>query len=206
MPLPVGRRRQAPDSRSTDEEGRTVVTAAPRWSRRAAILAVLTTVPSGIWRCSMALGLPVGVDETYRREHYGFPGWRTAYAFGLTLLLFGLAFLALGLAHHWGEVTPRWLPFIGGRRVPPLAVIVPAGAGAIALTLLWVSVFSSIAEIFDVYGLTGTARTVAIACYAPLLLWGPLLGALTVSYARRTWAPGRSAATRNQGLSSTTSS
>ena len=182
------------------------MTAAPRWSRRAATLAVLTTVPSGIWRCSMALGLPVGVDETYRRELYGFPGWGTAYAFGLTLLLFGLAFLTLGLAHCWGEVTPRWLPFVGGKRVPPLAAIIPAGAGAIALTLLWVSVFSSIAEIFDEYRLTGTARTVAIACYTPLLLWGPLLGALTVSYARRTWAPARSAAARNEGLPSTTSS
>ncbi len=93
----------------------------------------------------------------------------------------------------WGEVTPRWLPFIGGKRVPPLAAIIPAAVGSVALTLLWVSVFSSIGEIFDEYGLTGTARTVVIACYAPLLLWGPLLGTLTVSYARRTLGPGRSA-------------
>ena len=187
-----------------DEEDRTVVTSAPRWSLRAATLAVLTTVPSGIWRCSMALGRPVGVDEAYRREHYGFPGWGTVYAFGLTLVLCGLAFLTLGLAHRWGEVAPRWIPFIGGKRVPPLAAIIPAAAGAIALTLLWASVFSSIAEIFDVYGLTGTARTVAIACYTPLLLWGPLLGALTVSYAGRTLGPGRSAATGNERLPSAT--
>ena len=110
-------------SRSPDGEDSTVVTAAPRWSRRAATLAVLTTLPSGIWRRSMALGLPVGVDETYRRENYGFPGWGTAYAFGLTLLLFGLAFLTLGLAHRCGEVTLRWMPFIETsfpRRLAPL--------------------------------------------------------------------------------------
>ena len=46
----------------------------PRWARRAATLTVLTTVPSGLWRCSMAIGLPVGVDDRYHREHFGFPG------------------------------------------------------------------------------------------------------------------------------------
>ncbi len=37
---------------------------APRWARRAAVLAVMTTVPSGIWRISMALGLPSGATAT----------------------------------------------------------------------------------------------------------------------------------------------
>lgn len=159
---------------------------APRWARRVATLAVLTPVPSGIWRCSMALGLPVGVDGTYRREHYGFPGWGTAYVFGLTLLLVSLALLTLGLVRRWGEVTPHWIPCIGGKRVPPLAAVVPAGAGALALMLLWASAFSSIGEILDIYGLQGTARVMVIACYVPLLLWGPLLAAVTISYAQRT--------------------
>lgn len=161
-------------------------TVGPRWARRAAVLVVLTTVPSGIWRCALALGLPVGVDENYRLEHYSFPGWGTAYLFGLTLLLVGLALLTLGLVRRWGEVTPRWIPYVGGKRVPRLAAIIPAGAGAVALTLLWASVFSGVGEIFDVYGLGGTARVVVTACYLPLLLWGPLLAAVTVSYARRT--------------------
>jgi hypothetical protein len=163
-----------------------VPSGAPRWARRAAVLAVMTTVPSGIWRLSMALGLPVGVDESYRREHYGFPGWGTVYVVALTLLLLGLAMLTLGLVRRWGEVTPRWMPFIGGRRVPPLAAIIPAATGALALTVMWVGVFLNAHDIFVVYGLEGTARIVLIACYAPLLLWGPLLAAVTVSYARRT--------------------
>ena len=182
--------RSADRDRSTDVTGGSErepePTVAPRWARRVAVLAVLTTVPSGIWRCSMALGLPVGVDESYRREHYGFPGWGTVYLFGLTLLLVGLALLTLGLVRRWGEVTPRWIPYIGARRVPRLAAIIPAGAGAVALTVLWASVFSSVGEIFDLYGLEGTARVVVTACYVPLLLWGPLLAAVTVSYARRT--------------------
>lgn len=158
---------------------------APKWARRAAALAVLTTVPSALWRCSMALGLPVGVDPAYRREHYGFPGWGTAYVFGLSFLLVGLALLTLGLVRRWGEVTPQWIPLVGGRRVPPLAAIIPAGTGALALMLLWASVFSSAGEIFDEYGLHGAARTIVLACYLPMLLWGPLLAAVTVSFARR---------------------
>ena len=32
---------------------------------------------------------------------------------------------------------------------------------------------------------TDAGLAVAVACYAPLLLWGPLLGALTIAYYRR---------------------
>ena len=134
----------------------------------------------------MALGLPVGVDDSFRREHYGFPGWGTVYVVALTLLLLGLATLTLGLVRRWGEVAPRWMPFIGGSRVPPLAAIIPAAAGAATLTLVWVAAFLNLDDIFVVYGLEGGARIVLIASYAPLLLWGPLLGAVTVSYAHRT--------------------
>jgi hypothetical protein len=136
----------------------------------------------------MALGLPVGVNESYRREHYGFQGWGTVYVVALTLLLLGLATLTLGLVRRWGEVTPRWMPFIGGKRVPPLAAIVPAATGALALTVMWVGVFLNAEDIFVVYGLEGRSRIVLIACYAPLLLWGPLLAAVTISYAHRTLA------------------
>jgi hypothetical protein len=170
---------------------------APRWAQRAAVLAVMTTVPSGIWRLSMALGLPVGVNESYRREHYGFAGWGTVYVVALTLLLLGLATLTLGLVRRWGEVTPRWMPFVGGKRVPPLAAIVPAATGALALTVMWVGVFLNAEDIFVVYGLEGSSRIVLIACYAPLLLWGPLLAAVTISYARRSLAQSVHAGQRN---------
>ncbi len=63
-----------------------------------------------LWRTAMALGVPVGVDESYRSAHYGFPGWGTAYVVGLTLVLTALALLTLGLVRAWGEVVPRWFP------------------------------------------------------------------------------------------------
>lgn len=49
----------------------------PRWARRCAWLAVLTTVPSGLWRMAMAVGVPVGASEEIRRQQHGFPGWGT---------------------------------------------------------------------------------------------------------------------------------
>lgn len=162
------------------------VAAPPRWARRAAVLAALTTVPSALWRTAMAAGVPVGVDPTYRRANYGFPGWGTFHVMWLTTLLVGLSFLTLGLVRPWGEVVPRWLPWVGGRHVPPLAAMVPAALGAVALALLWTTVFLNIGEIFVEFGLDGVERLVVGLCYTPLLLWSPLLAAVTVSYARRT--------------------
>lgn len=160
-------------------------TAPPTWARKAAVLAVLTTVPSGLWRMSMAIGVPVGVDPDFWSEHYGFPAWGTAYVVGLTLLLVGLASLTLGLVRPWGEVVPRRVPILGGRDVPALAAVIPAGVGSLALTLLWATAFSNFEQIFALYGLDGVERIVVLLCYAPLLLWGPLLAAVTASYARR---------------------
>lgn len=157
----------------------------PRWARRCAWLAVLTTVPSGLWRMAMAVGIPVGASDQIRREHFGFPGWGTVYVFGLTFVLVGLALLTLGLVRRWGEVVPHWIPFVGARRVPPLAAVIPAGAGAVALTLLWVTTMSNVETIWGLYGLEGAERVLMMACYVPLLLWGPLLAAVTVSYHRR---------------------
>lgn len=159
---------------------------APRWAQRAATLTFLITLPSALWRICMALGLPVGVDPEYQRQWYRFPGRGTAYVFGLTLLLAGLGLLTQGLVRRWGEIAPAWIPAIGGARVPRMAAIVPASAGAVALTLLWAVAISNIDVIFAEYGIEGGWRIVVIICYLPLLLWGPLLAAVTASYARRT--------------------
>lgn len=159
--------------------------AAPRWARRAAVLAVLTTIPSALWRMAMAVGIPVGVSEEVLSERFSFPGWGTVYVFGLSLLLVGLASLTLGLVQRWGEVVPEWMPVIGGRRVPTMAAVVPASVGAGLLTLLWVSTMSNLGLVAEEFGLEGGAQAVVVACYAPLLLWGPLLAAVTVSYYHR---------------------
>jgi hypothetical protein len=111
-----------------------------------------------------------------------------------------LAFTAVGLVARWGEVVPRWVPGLGGRRVPTYAAVIPATLGAVVLTALWTWVAVSLAEGRDIQGRPLAAGfpldphdwqgVLALTAYAPLLAWGPLLGVLTVAYARRR-SPGR---------------
>lgn len=108
-----------------------------RWARWAAHVAALTTLPSGLWRVALAAGLPVGYSPAAARTLFDAPGPGSIYLIGLSVVLEGLALLTLGLVQPWGEVVPHWIPFLGGRRVAPMAAVIPAAAGAVALTFLW---------------------------------------------------------------------
>ncbi|MET8545061.1 hypothetical protein ABZW03_31115 [Kitasatospora sp. NPDC004799] len=162
---------------------------APRWARLAATAAALTTVPSGLWRIVFGFGVPVGfTGATYTAYAEHQPGWGTVYCVALSALAESLAFLTLGLVRPWGLVAPRWIPLIGGRRVRPLAAIVPALLGSTLLTVLGVEGLfgrwaDNLAEPDSPHGFAGVVMTLA---YLPLVAWGPLLGAVTLDYARRT--------------------
>ncbi|MDO3700421.1 hypothetical protein Q3W71_01860 [Micromonospora sp. C28SCA-DRY-2] len=153
---------------------------APRWAVRTAHLIPLLTLPSGLWRVALVAGVPlgtVGVDEPIR-------GWLAAYIVSLSLVSEALALLAIGLVRPWGEVFPRWLPLVGGRRVPPPFAVTAATAGAVALILIWGYAAVNVV-LGDGTGFTPAGWVLMLACYTPLLLWGPLLLALTVAYHRR---------------------
>jgi hypothetical protein len=59
------------------------------------------------------------------------------YVIALTIASELLAFTGVGLVATWGEVWPRWIPFLHGRPVPPLAAVIPAAIGALVLTVMW---------------------------------------------------------------------
>jgi len=165
---------------------------APAWAVRTAKLAALTAVPSGLWRVALGFGVPVGfsgVLERQMRAHM--PGWGTVYVLVLSALAETLAFLSMGLVRPWGRVAPRWIPLLGGRRIRPLAAVLPAAAGAVLLTwVTWLAAFgggwTSPDSMGDPDAPHGVAGLIMTACYAPLLLWGPLLAVVTVDYYRRT--------------------
>jgi hypothetical protein len=156
----------------------------PAWADIAAHIVPWTTVPSGVWRLALGVGIPVGFSGELA-ELYAAPGWITPYVIVLSLLAEGLAYLTLGLVKPWGERVPYWVPRLGGRRIPTLAAVIPAGLGAAAITLInWTSALywfgpENNGDPEAPHGLAGFLMT---AAYAPLLLWGPLLGAVTVAY------------------------
>ncbi|MFE7516086.1 hypothetical protein ACFU8I_33350 [Streptomyces sp. NPDC057540] len=160
----------------------------PRWARAAATGAALTNVPSALWRLAIAVGIPVGLAPS-EYERMGAPGWGSLFLLALSLVSEVLAFLTLGLVRSWGETWPRWIPYLRGRRVPVLAATVTAGLGALATTVYGaLFVYTSFHARMDAS--TWGTWLLDIA-YAPLILWGPLLAAVTVHYYRRRTASAR---------------
>lgn len=168
---------------------------AARWARLAAHAVPLTVLPSGLWRVAMACGVPVGFSEEWLAAA-GIPGWNWATFWPLTLTLLAecLALLTLGLVRPWGETVPRWVPVLGGRRIPPLAAILPAAVGAAILCAITTT--GGVLWAMGVMGApmdtpsAGWGVAIFAGCYAPLLAWGPLLAAVTVHYAHRRAASG----------------
>ncbi|OPF84788.1 hypothetical protein VT50_0200725 [Streptomyces antioxidans] len=156
-----------------------------RWAAHAV---PFTLLPTGLWRCAMGFGVPLGFATTSDLHESQFPSWMTVYVIALSLFAEGLGLLTLGLVRPWGEVVPRWIPFLGGKRIPVLCAVIPAGLGSLAVTFITiVGAFTwnapeNLAEISDPYGPFYWLQT---ACYAPLLAWGPLLAVVTVAYYRR---------------------
>lgn len=176
---------QQPDP--TTYDGRQTERPVPRWANVIAHVIPLLTLPSGLWRIGIALGLSMGtLDDNGRPFHV--EGWAAVYIFGISVVAEAVALTAFGLVRAWGEVVPRWIPLIGGRHVPPLAAVVPAVLGSLALILIWTYGFRDLFFSFDGVPIPFTNdawATLMIACYAPLNLCGPLLLLLTWAYYRR---------------------
>jgi hypothetical protein len=170
----------------------------PRWARNAAYAVPYTVLPASLWRIAVCtFHLPIGRgDLGSGAASSGVPGVPIGlYVIMLSVVSELLAFTAVGLVSTWGDVVARWIPALHGRRVPTLAAVVPAALGAAALTLLWTWVAVSFLLGMRINGsplgsdsplsLADWKGLVATIAYAPLLLWGPLLGAVTISYWKR---------------------
>ncbi|MFD0683436.1 hypothetical protein [Actinomadura fibrosa] len=156
----------------------------PRWADWTAQATMWCVVPSGIWRILFGLGLPMGFTGSQDPENG--PWFVLPYVIALTAFSEAVAFLGMGLVRPWGEVWPQWVPFLRGRTVHPLAAIIPAALGSVALILLWTSfVFAAFQADPDPEMPHGAKAVLLYVCYLPLVAWGPLLAAVTVAYAVR---------------------
>ncbi|MET9956939.1 hypothetical protein ABZ135_36065 [Streptomyces sp. NPDC006339] len=154
----------------------------PRWAAVAAHAVPLAVLPSGLWRLALVAGLPVTQDAGDGSMGLG----ESVYVVSLSVVSELLAFLTLGLVRAWGEVFPRRLPFLGGRRVNSAAATGAALAGAAGLCALaaW-GFYAAYAGLGPGVPASPAQDALLLACYAPLLAWPPLLAAVAVAYHRR---------------------
>jgi len=114
--------------------GWTSPAAAARWGRWAVYVAMAVPIGYALTRWSFALDMPIGVDrEGIRKEAAESPGIWLAGAI-LATMGAGGAVLTFGLVRPWGEVYPRWIPRLRGKRVRPRTAIIPASLVAILIT------------------------------------------------------------------------
>jgi hypothetical protein len=156
---------------------------APRWATIAAHMVSLVVLPAGLWRIGLALGFSMGMVENGEPAHVH--GWQSVSVAGLSVLTESLALLTLGLVRPWGERAPGWIPLIGGRRIPPGPVVATAATGAVLLALIWGYAFRNGLDLPGVEFTDPAWRVLLVACYLPLLLWAPLLAAVTYAYHHR---------------------
>lgn len=103
-----------------------------RWGRRATWIAVAAPLTYCATRWAWALGFSLGIDpEAYRAGQE-----EGLWVAGAALASFGIigAVLTLGLIQRWGEVFPRWVIGLRGRRVPPMLAVVPAVLVSVLVT------------------------------------------------------------------------
>lgn len=126
----------------------------------------------------MIVGLMPGTSDLRQFELAGDGALGYAYVFGLSTVQLGAGFLTVGLVQPWGE---RFL----GRRIPIAPVVVVAVLGGLAVVYLFdINLVQALlaGQRPDDGRVAGVPLTVMIACYAPILLWGPLELLATYGY------------------------
>lgn len=156
---------------------------APRWAVRAAHATVLVTLPSGLWRLLLAAGMPAGYTEAGFRA-LGSTGWGALLVVAVSVTMELLALATLALVRPWGERLPGRLPLLGGRRIPPRALITTAWLTVVALAAVWTALVGTW-WLIPKEDMTPLGVDVVGLLYVPTVAWGPLLAAVTLSFQRR---------------------
>jgi len=168
-------------------EERQKLSQAARWGRIAVYVAMVAPVFYAFTRYAWALGFPLGLTQEFFRRGQQSGAWIA----GLFLANFGLAgaVLMLGLVQRWGEVFPRWMIGLAGRRVPIAMAVVPASFVSVLLTLGGIAIWSGLDRMLAELARAG-AKGIGIVWAAtfqvgPVLLfpvWGVALAVATLGY------------------------
>jgi hypothetical protein len=150
----------------------TTPAAAARWGRWAAYTAAAVPFVYAVIRWAWVFHVPLTMSSAQVRElHDNGLVWAGAYL--ATFAACG-GLLTLGLVHRWGEVWPRWVLGLAGKRVPPAFPI--TFASVVTLALAWsVGVF-----------LRPWSATMLTSPITIFPLWAIGLGLATLAYYYRT--------------------
>lgn len=161
-----------------------VTSSGSRWSSRppqgwavvAAWASLACAVPSALWRLLAITGALPGT-AAFRAAHDG----DLAYVVGLSTVQLLVGVLTVGLVRPWGERllgvrVPRWFPVVVGT-LGGLALV-----WLFTWSLPWALAHGSRP---DENTMSGGPLALMVACYAPVLLWGPLELVAVAGYALR---------------------
>jgi hypothetical protein len=169
---------------------------AARWGHIAVSVAMVAPVFYTLTRYAWALGLALGMSEEELRRGQERGMWTA----GLFLATFGLvgAVLMLGLVQRWGEVFPRWMIGLAGRRVPIALAVVPASLASVLLIVGGIAIWSGLGQMVAALVARGAEDRGMIGeivfQVGPTLLfpvWGLALAVATLGYYYRRRGPCR---------------
>jgi hypothetical protein len=162
---------------------------AARWGRIAVYVAMVAPIFYAVTRYAWALDIPLGMSE----EHWRWGQERGNWTAGLFLANFGLvgAVLMLGLVQHWGEVFPRWMLGLAGRRVPIALAVVPAAIVSVLLMVGGLSIWSAYGQLAAAAAASGEAMWSVVGPTLLFPAWGAALAVATLGYYFRRRGPCR---------------
>lgn len=172
-------RRSCPScGRSGRPAGWTSPESAAVWGRWAVLVAIAAPSLYAMDRWAWAAGIPLGISQGFLDEMH-----RTGLVwagFGLGTFAFLGAVLTLGLVQRWGEVFPRWMIGLAGKRVPPLLAVLPSTLVAIFVLSAAIPIVEGASRISQGNGDSlGWVQAVIMGAFP---IWGLALGAATLAY------------------------
>jgi hypothetical protein len=145
--------------------------AAARWGKVATYVAAAIPLTYAVTRLAWVVAIPLGIPSEFLGEMQDNGMiWAGAGLGGFAVVG---AVLTLGLVQRWGEVFPRWMVGLAGRRVPIKLATVPATIVAVAVASASAGFLSS-SQALALVG-EGSATTL------PMVLWPAWAVALAVA-------------------------
>ncbi len=175
-------------------EGWRAPESAARWGRIAVYVAMIAPLFYALTRYAWAAGIPLGMTEAYWRAGQERGTWISGLFLASFALVGGL--VMLGLVQRWGEVFPRWMIGLSGRRVPIALAAVPAALVSVLLVVggivIWSGIPQMLANAQSVGMGAAEVRGAILIQLGPTLLfpvWGVALAVATLGYYYRRRGP-----------------